>query len=79
MKICEDGICRNLTPEEIIKTDSVEILPQEKIGILKQHLEDSDYKAIKYAEGLICEEDYLPVKTQRQLWRDEINRLEETL
>ena len=79
MRICEDGIYRDLTPGEIVKINAIEILAQEKIELLKKHLEASDYKAIKYAEGLISEADYLPVKTQRQMWRDEINRLEKTL
>lgn len=48
----------------------------ERIAELKQLLEDTDYKAIKYAEGLISEEEYAEVKAQRQAWRDEINSLE---
>lgn len=39
-------------------------------------LQETDYKAIKYAEGLISEEEYHPIKVQRQAWRDEINKLE---
>ena len=39
-------------------------------------LQASDYKAIKYAEGLLTEEEYTPIKEQRQAWRKEINRLE---
>jgi hypothetical protein len=39
-------------------------------------LQASDYKAIKYAEGLLTEDEYAPIKTQRQAWREEINRLE---
>ena len=47
-----------------------------KIDILKRKLRDTDYQAIKYAEGQISEEDYAPIKAQRQAWRDEINQLE---
>lgn len=43
---------------------------------LKRKLAKTDYKAIKYAEGLISEQDYAETKAQRQAWRDEINRLE---
>lgn len=43
---------------------------------LKQKLAETDYKAIKFAEGLISAEDYEPIKLQRQKWRDEINKLE---
>lgn len=43
---------------------------------LKQKLADTDYMAIKYAEGWITAEDYAPIKAQRQAWRDRINELE---
>ena len=49
-----------------------------KIFDLKIKLKQTDYKAIKYAEGLITEEEYAPIKAQRQEWRDEINQLENT-
>ena len=52
---------------------------RQRIAELKQKLSDSDYQAIKYAEGLITEEEYAPIKTQRQSWRNEINELEEEL
>ena len=50
---------------------------QERIAELKKNLADTDYKAIKYAEGQISEQDYESIKAQRQAWRDEINELEE--
>ena len=53
------------------------IIPQ--ILILKEELSATDYKAIKFAEGLISAEDYEPIKAQRQALRDEINRLENEL
>lgn len=43
---------------------------------LKQKLLNTDYQAIKFAEGLISEEEYITMKAQRQEWRDEINVLE---
>lgn len=55
-------------PEEEVK--------QARIAELKQLLSDTDYKAIKYAEGLISEEEYAETKAQRQAWRDEINELQ---
>ena len=48
----------------------------DKISKLKSLLSHTDYKAIKYAEGLISEQDYAVIKLQRQTWRDEINKLE---
>lgn len=50
---------------------------KERIEELKQLLSDTDYQAIKYAEGWISEEDYAPIKEQRQEWRNEINELME--
>lgn len=47
-----------------------------EIKELKQKLSDTDYQAIKYAEGWLTEEDYLPIKIQRQEWRNRINELE---
>ena len=46
---------------------------------LKRILADTDYKAIKYAEGLISEEEYAPIKAERQHLRDQINELETSL
>ena len=54
-------------------------LAQLKIDVLKLQLQQSDYKAIKYAEGLLTEEEYAPIKAERQAMRDEINRLEAEL
>lgn len=47
-----------------------------RISELKILLDESDYKAIKYAEGLISESEYEPIKSERQRYREEINRLE---
>ena len=49
---------------------------QERIKELKQILQQSDYKAIKFAEGVISEQDYESIKQMRQACRDEINELE---
>lgn len=51
-------------------------LDELRIKELKQLLADSDYKAIKYAEGLLTPEEYAPVKALRQSYRAEINMLE---
>lgn len=47
-----------------------------RITQLKNNLAKTDYQAIKYAEGQLTEDEYAPIKNQRQLWRDEINKLE---
>jgi hypothetical protein len=52
-------------------------LKTEKINSFKQitsgELSSTDYKAIKYAEGLYTEEEYAPYKVQRQSVRDKYN------
>lgn len=53
------------------------IIPQ--IMALKEELAASDYKAIKYAEGLITADEYEPIKAERQALRDRINELEKQL
>jgi len=50
-----------------------------RIAELKKLLADSDYQAIKYAEGLISASEYVPIKAKREMWRKEINDLEKTL
>lgn len=34
------------------------------------------YKALKFSDGVMTEEEYAPIRAQRQAWRDEINELE---
>ena len=52
---------------------------QNRIFELKKLLQESDYRAIKYAEGEYTEEQYAPYKAQRHAYRVEINELEEEL
>ena len=46
---------------------------------LKEELSQTDYKAIKYAEGVLTDEEYQPTGIQRQAWRHRINELEELI
>lgn len=46
-----------------------------RIDELKGLLSASDYRAIKYAEGVLSEEEFAESKAQRQVWRDEVNAL----
>lgn len=50
---------------------------QNRIAELKSLLAQTDYQAIKYAEGQLSASEYAEMKKQRQTWRDEINLLEE--
>ena len=48
---------------------------QKQVEQLKQRLTDTDFQAIKYAEGLYTEDEYAIIRNQRQEWRDLINDL----
>jgi hypothetical protein len=50
-----------------------------KLNELKSKLCSSDYKAIKFAEGLYTEEEYAPIRKQREDIRKEIRKLEAQL
>lgn len=52
---------------------------QEKLAELYNKLSLTDYKAIKYGEGLITSDEYAPIKMQRMQYREEINKLKEQL
>ncbi len=71
MKVSVNGIYKEIEDFEI------EIPKEYRITDLKQNLADTDYKAIKYAEGLLTDEEYAETKKLRQEWREEINRLEQ--
>lgn len=68
-------IKRRTPTEEEVKTDGAAEINRQ-IRELKQKLFDTDYKAIKYSEGWLTEEEYAGVKTQREEWRKRINELE---
>lgn len=64
---------------DLITNVDKKIYNEHRISELKQLLADTDYRAIKYAEGYYTEEEYAPYKALRQSYRDEINKLEEEL
>lgn len=63
--------CPMKTEEDLAKD-----VARADIQKLKKNLADTDYQAIKYAEGLISDEDYEDIGRQRQQWRKQINELE---
>ena len=69
---------RNLIPISITeeRVDLRRKNNEELILEYKQKLNETDYKAIKYAEGLISETDYAPIKAERENYRKAINSLE---
>ena len=68
---------RTPTVEEVKADETTEINRQ--IRELKKKLFDTDYKAIKYSEGWLTDEEYAEVKAQREEWRKRINKLEASL
>lgn len=64
-----------MNKEQILARRPIKV-KEYQIVRLKKKLEDSDYKAIKYAEGFISDEDYAPIKEERQNYRTQINQLE---
>lgn len=77
MRVYDNGVYRDMTAEEEAEFNkSAEVSAETQINELKEKLRETDYQAIKYAEGLINEEDYATTKKQRQEWRDKINELE---
>lgn len=52
---------------------------QIKVLELKEKLAETDYKAIKFAEGAMTAAEYAPYKADRAKWRAEINDLEKKL
>ena len=79
------SFCYYLQGNKLVYDDTAKVKAekQEKILMqiseLKQLLTQSDYKALKFAEGWITTEQYTDVLNQRQAWRDEINSLTERL
>lgn len=74
--IYESGLITE-DPDFTPPVDNTALLNQ--IGELKAELSETDYKALKYMEGWLTEEEYAPIKAQRQALREQINELETQL
>jgi len=74
----EDGTRQFQIKQIPQKTEDEKLIEQYQSEIveLKKYLSDTDYKAIKFAEGEITESDYQEVKSQRHDTRVRINGLE---
>ena len=68
-----------VVPEQPSENELARQMIQSQIEQLKYELQESDYKAIKYAEGWITAEDYAQTKAERQAKRESINALEARL
>jgi hypothetical protein len=50
----------------------------QKLAEIKKLLADTDYKAVKFAEGMLTAEQYKPIKQSRALWRTAYNSIEKS-
>lgn len=62
--------------QEPTEEEVAEQLRLAEIDELKALLMESDYKALKFAEGWLTADEYAPIKAERQRWRERINELE---
>ena len=51
----------------------------DEIEELKKQLANTDFHAIKYSEGWYTEEEYEPIKEERESYREKIRELEKEL
>ena len=86
MKKYVDGQYIEMTPSELAAMEAERIAfessPEYKaqqIAELKAQLSATDYKALKFMEGWLTDEEYAPIRAERQSIRDKINRLEAAL
>ena len=64
-------------PEEVKLARELATAKNQKLSTLQQHLSSTDYEAIKFAEGVLSDEEFAPVKELRFTWRSLINQLQE--
>lgn len=51
----------------------------DEIMLMQVNLRNTDYQALKHADGALTDEEYAEMKTTRQGYRDRINELEALL
>lgn len=51
----------------------------QEINSLKKKLIETDFKVHEFVDGYITEEEYAPIRSQRNEWRDRINLLQSQL
>lgn len=78
IEIEADELGRRFQIVEPPKPTQTELLQME-IEELKIKLSETDYKAIKFSEGVITLAEYEPTREQRKKWREKINILENSL
>lgn len=51
---------------------------ESRIAFLKSELAETDYLCLKYTDGALSEEEYVPIRQKRAEYRAEINKLQES-
>lgn len=77
--ISEEEFNQSIDIPELNDKLKAKIEIEDKINELQAQLDSTDFKAIKFAEGLYTEEEYAPIKEQRQSLRNQINELKSKL
>lgn len=75
---CFDVVNNCVVDYDDTKDKRIQLI-EEAIRERKIMLDDSDYKLFKYIEGEMTASEFEPIKSNRALWRKEINQLEEEL
>ncbi len=55
------------------------LINKERVYELLRQLKETDYVAVKIAEGAATKEEYAEIISNRQKWRDEINLLQASI
>lgn len=79
MKKYSNGDYFEITNEETELDKACPMFVKNQIEMLKRQLCSTDYKAIKYAEGWINDDEFAPIKAERQKIRVKINNFEKQL
>lgn len=72
----KDALGNEISQEDILVylPDTARLMRD--IKALKAKLDETDYQAIKFAEGEISAEEYQAVRLERREWRRQINEME---
>lgn len=62
-------------PESLVLAEELAAKKNEKLSTLQQNYTDAKYVQEKFVDGALTAEEYAPMKTLRQTWRDQINAI----
>lgn len=79
MKKYLNGSYVDMTSQDLAEYKEQPIDYQARISELKTELAATDYKCLKFVDGVLSEEEYAPVREYRQALRDKINAAQASL